>query len=164
MAKIYNSDVTKGLQKNAGIQQNIDKTPNELAEKIVPTIETNPELLRRCNIIRTASATNSTSAIIYTTPKNQDFYIVAANLSHTRDAVATSVASSINAVINGATQTILQICNVATTAGEQSLALSFPFPIKVDRDTNITVTNGAAVAYIKTVGTIIGYLDEKSNA
>ena len=40
MAKIYNSDCTKGLAQNASIQQNVDKVPNELAEKIVPTFET----------------------------------------------------------------------------------------------------------------------------
>lgn len=160
MAKIYNSDCTKGLAKNAGIQQNVDKVPTELAEKIVPTFETNPVLLRFCKIVASSFAFNTTSATIYTTPADRDFYIVAANLSALQDAGATSVASSLKVYIDGVQQTLMSVTNIAGIANSGNILNNYSVPVKIDRNTAIVVTNTTNVANVKANAGIVGYIDE----
>jgi hypothetical protein len=171
MAKIYNSDVTKGLAQNAGIQQNVDKTPNELAEKIVPTFETNPELLRRTNIIKFGGTiTAVTNVTLYTTPTNQDFYLTGFFISIMKDAVSdlpTGDAGSITAIVNGETIRLVTLYSIALTAESKQQYIQLKHPLKIDRNTNIVLsrgtTGGTVGVYIKT-GTIYGYIVETSNA
>jgi len=158
MAKIYNSECTKGLAQNAGIQQNVDKVPNELAEKIVPVFETNPELLRK-GFVRHATLT--ADATLYTTPTNQDFYLTNIVLSNTKDAASDCSGVHISATINGANVRLCQITGITLTAGSMNISRTFKEPIKIDRGTNITVSHlTGAGAVLATYASIAGYLDE----
>lgn len=163
MAKIYNSDCITGLQKNAGIQQNVDKTPNELAEKIVPTFETNPKMLRVCEIVLGSLAQNATSATIYTTPTDRDFYLTAANISNIQDATATSTASSLKVYPKGQTsQQVLMTIGSLGGVNSGTIANQFVPPILLERGKTIDLTNTTANANVKVNGSIVGYIDYSS--
>lgn len=163
MAKIYNSDLTKGLAKNAGIQQNTDKIPNELAEKVVPTCETNPELLRKITIVRDITITDSSSGTIYTTPTNQDFYLTDVQMDGFKSAAAGTTEFYITVTINGATKKIISMHHPTTTAINNLHAeKSFLLPIKLDRNTNITLNSNNATTFNRVIGIICGYVDECS--
>jgi hypothetical protein len=164
MATIYNSELSKGMQKDAGIQISKDSMPTQLAEKVVPVMEVNPRLLRRCNIVRVNAATNSASATIYTTPTNQDFYLCGATLGVIKDVTSQSLSTRLNVTIDGVVQPIMHIPSISLTVQSEVMALSFPFPVKVDRGTNITVTNSNATANITASSSITGYVDEQSLA
>ena len=151
MATIYNSDLTKGLQKNAKIQINVDSVPNKLAEKVVPTMETNPQLLRVCNIVRSGTAVNTT-ATIYSTPTNKDFYLTSIELAH--DSGAGSGIVWITVTIDGAAQIISRV-PVPAAAGLAVSNNGGVFPIKIDRGTNITITSDTAG--VDAYGVIVGY-------
>lgn len=148
----------------AGKLQNKDKMPSELAEKIIPVMEVNPKLLRRCNIIKNVQAANSTGATVYTIPATQDFYLVACSLSLIKDATATSVLTTLRGTIEGVVTNILAIPGITLTAQQDSMTLSFPYPLKIDRGTSITITHSTNVANILTNAGIIGYLDEQTLA
>lgn len=165
MAQIHNSDLIKGLSKNAGIQTSFENPPNQLAEKVVPTMESNPEMLRRSNIVRWALSNNSSSgATIYTTPTDRDFYLVGCQLHVIKDVTATSLRSYIQVKIDGADQQILVVSGLTLTVQDQSVAISFPFPVKVDRGVAIKVFNSTAVGNVTSDGAIIGYVVDASNA
>lgn len=163
MAQIHNSDLIKGISKNAGIQISRENVPNQLAEKVVPTMETNPELLRKISIVRSTTGTNATSTTIYTTPTDQDFYLCAMAITMIKDVTATSNATAIVATINGAVISILKIPGITLTVQESNVQVSLPFPLKIDRGTAINITHSTNVANVVGTGHIYGFINETSN-
>jgi hypothetical protein len=158
MAQIYNSDLTKELIEGAKIQTAFDVVPNQIAEKVVPTMEVNPKILQKLNYAHSNTATNATSVTIYTTPTDQDFYLSAVTLSLIKDVTSTSVKSAVTATINGVAQDLLSIPGITLTAQTAQISLSLPRDLKIDRGTNIVVTNSTNVANILATGVIFGYL------
>ena len=160
MAYIDNTDTKKEM--NDAMRGNAvsNIAPTKINDSVQPVININPKDYRRCNIIKRASALNSTSATIYTTPTDKDFYLVGATLSLIKDATSTSTYSALDVTINGARGEIIYIPTITLTAETQSLSISLPFPILVDRNTTIRVLNGTNVANITSSGTIVGYTVE----
>lgn len=164
MATIFNSDLTKEITTGAKLQTGRDIIPSQLAEKVVPVMEVNPKLLRRCNILKTATATNATTATIYAVPAGRPFYLTAATLSMIKDATATSTSTRLIVNVDGVSARVLTIEGMTLTADTQTLTINFPFPIKVDAGSNITVTNTTNVANITSTGVIVGYHDDINNS
>ena len=164
MTQIYNSQLFKEIREGTKNQQLRDAIPSQLADKIVPVMEVNPKMLRRVTISKTNNCNNATSAIIYTTPATQDFYLSSMTLSLIKDSTATSTATYITANINNVGQTILIILGFSVTAQQQSLVFSSPIPIKIDRGSNIMIYNTTNVANISATGIINGFIDETPNA
>ena len=162
MANINNSQLSKELIDGAKIQTSFDKIPTQLADKVVPVMEVNPKMLRRCNLVKSQFASNSTSGTIFATPTDKDTFIVACCLSVIKDVTSTSAFSTITATIDGVAIDLLSIAGLTLTAQSESVAVSFPFPVKIDRGTNIIVTNSTNVANIRSRGNIIGYYDNLS--
>lgn len=126
----------------------------------VPVVETNPKMLRRCEIVKTASAANATSATIYTTPADKDFYLSAVGLSCIKDATSTSTLSSIVTTVLGSSVVVIGIAGFTLTAQNDTMTLNFPVPIKVDRNVVISVNNSTNVANVTSRGSIAGYIVE----
>jgi len=160
MATIHNSDLSKELQQGAKIQINRDVIPNQLAEKVVPVMEVNPKLLRRIDIHKAGTLTNGTSATIYTTPADKDFFLVALQLSIIKDGNSTSTSTAINGTVNGVSAKIISIAGITITASAGSTSLTLPIPMKIDRNSNITLTHTTNVANIRGDGIIFGYTVE----
>lgn len=142
--------------KALGLQPSAQIIPNP-----VPVVETNPKLLRRCNIVRSISAVNATSATLYTTPSDKDFFLVAAGISVIKDATSTSVISRIYLFPKGDSQrNLLTIGGISLTAqsGEQSITL--PNPLQIERGTIINVSNSTNVANVTCWGWLVGYTVE----
>lgn len=160
-ATIYNSDCTKGLAQNAGIQQNADRVPNELAEKIVPTFETNPVMLRRTNVVAWATGTSALATTIYTTPADRDFYLTGYDMSVSKTAAANSARCWLSFRIGGASQRVI-IQGTTLTAQQQGTSLWLNQPLKLDRNSLIEVNNAVNEATISTTATIFGYINESA--
>lgn len=159
MATINNSDLTKELIEGAEIQISYETVPHQLADKVVPVMEVNPKLLRRCNVAKFANVTNATSGTIYTTPSDRDFYLVGCTLATIADVTATSTYSALKVVIEGVSINILQIPRITLTVSSGTLSLTLPFPLKIDRASSIQVLHTTNVANVVTSGSIAGYLD-----
>ncbi len=157
MATIYNSDLSKELVDGAKIQQNWDKVPNVLGQTVVPVMEVNPKLLRRCNILRRGTGTNATSTTIYIVPSDKDFYLVSCSLSIIKDATSTSLYSRITCIVDGVTASPIVITGLTLTIQNEAISISFPIPIKIDRGTTISLDHSTNVANISGTGCIIGY-------
>lgn len=111
------------------------------------------------NVLLDGTATNATSATIYTTPTDRDFFIKQVQLSINKDATATSTFSAITCVVGGVTKTLLRV-NTTTLTAVQGLCnvVTLPNGLKVDRGTIIAVTNTTNVANISATGIISGYI------
>lgn len=148
---------------NTNILQKISDTfkpkgealPDYVDEGITLIYDVEPD----CNIILDATATNATSATIYTTPADRDFFIKAVYLTLNKDASATSTSSAITCTVGGVTKTLAKI-NTTTLVATQAINVYVPLPkpLKVDRGSVIAVTNSTNVANINASGIIYGYL------
>ena len=154
--KIQNSDTIKEIRDTARLSIS-EGFPTALNDKVIPVIDVNPKHARVCDIVKTAVAQNATSATVYTTPTDQDFYLVGWNLNLIKDATSTSTASGIKFTVNGAQAAHSRIASLSLTAQTANIVVVLDKPIKLDRNTTVTIENGTNVANITLYGTIFGY-------
>ena len=155
MEQINNDQTIKESSAVLGYQ--VQTIPPLDTSKISLVANVNPKDYRRCNIVRRSSAINSTGGTIYTTPTDKDFFLNSVALSVIKDVTSTSILSNITCIIDGATNQILSIPGISLTVQNQSLSISFPIPIKIDRGSAIGVSNSTNVANISTNAMITGY-------
>jgi len=148
----------KELRDVTQVYQATQTLPNILGTQIIPVIEVNPKLLRRIDILKAGSVSNGTTSTVYTTPADQDFFIVAVSLSVTKDATSTSTSSGVTCIVGGAAVEITSIAGLTLTAQSSTISVALPTPIKVDRSSNITVTNSTNVANVRARANVLGYL------
>jgi len=162
MAIVNKNEFLKRIVEGLSLDPAIDKTPKDLADKILPVFLVNDAIYytEHDQILRDATASNTTSATIYSTDPNKDFYLTFLTLSVVKDATSTSTESTITGVINGATRELAHIDGITLTVQNQTVTLSFPTPIRLDRGTNVSVTNSTGVANIKSTGVIGGFLQQ----
>lgn len=127
-----------------------------VSDVIMPVVP----IQRICNIVRRAPLSNATSATVYTTPSDKDFYLNSAFLSVIKDVTAQSLASSILVFIDSVQVGILSISGLSLTPQNDVVSISFPIPLKLDRNTTITVTASNATANVSASAGITGYTVE----
>lgn len=158
MAQINNGELIKGLIDGAKINTSIEKVPNQLADKIVPVMEVNPDLLRKTNVLVTNN--NPTGATIYTTPANKKFYITFILLSANATVAGANVLK-LHFAQDGQTELIFTLvplfCTVAINAVNKNISLTFP-PILLKKSSLIRTSVDGTVGTVQ--ATIGGYLVE----
>jgi hypothetical protein len=166
MVQINNKELIKGIADNANIQIAKNPIPDQLADKVVPVMETNPLLLRRIKAFSTlGSLSNATSATLYTCSSIKDTYITNVSLSMIKDATSTSTEISIQVVNeDGTTAYIFRFAGITLTADTQAATVNFAYPLKLKRGSNITINSDTNVANIRARGTVLGYeVDSQTN-
>lgn len=113
-----------------------------------------------CTIVRQQVATNATSAVIYTTPTDQDFYLTAATIAWVKDATATALYTRIGTTIGGGNVQLIPLTGLTLTATNGSSAVSFPVPIKIDRGVTINLEVSTNTANVTARASIVGYLSD----
>lgn len=170
MVQNYNSELSKEVVEAGKLQVNRDYPPNSFSDKIVYTCETNPKLLRRTNYVATASSTASaaTNTIIASTLySDKDLYITSASIGIAKDVANDAITGAIalNVTLNGVLSSLLSIPTLTLTAQSNTLSISFPNPIKVDRGTIISMTFPTfAAGLCSRRATITYYLDDNIKA
>lgn len=160
MVHIQNHSISQKLIDDLRVQTQTEQPPKETSDKVVLTYQVNDALFF-CDpepIVRRNVATDAVSATIYSTDPNKTFYLTGINVSLNKDASSTSIVSWVSATINGTAQILMEIQGTSLTAQSEVNSISFPFPIRIDKSTNITANNSAAVANIDFGVTIYGFL------
>lgn len=129
---------------------------NLVSDIIQPTVE----IKRICNICRAGGGTNTTPNTIYTTPADKDFYLTAAQISFSKDAGNTTNQVALNVTIEGVSRQFLILACTSSVQQNDSIAQNFPNPVKIDRNTSITLTSTNVTAVIRLDATIQGYTTE----
>lgn len=162
MAQIHNTDLYKELKEGIKLQQLTDIVPTQLAEKVIAVMEVNPKLLRRSDLVKFISS-SGTSATIYAIPPKKNFYLTALVLSLIKDVTATSVSTRIIGTSQGVAVRLVEISGMSLTVQDKIISMSFPFPVKLDADTNILLTNTTNTPNILCTGIVYGYHDDLAN-
>ena len=158
MATIYNSDLQKEYVEGGKIQVSREGSVNQISQQVIPVMEVNPKLLRRCNYFQSRS---STAGTIATTSADKDTFIVACSLGIDKLVTDTGTDAVLKATVDGVQINLLYIPGITLTLNQQNITISFPFPIKLDRNTTI-ITSGSNIT--KIAGLVIGYTIENVTA
>lgn len=92
MTSIKNNDVIKQIEHESKLNDYVDKIPKEIFEKLIMTLNVNPDQNRVHNIVKSASAAGT----MYTTPVTDEFYLKSIAIS----VVASGAAAAGFAVVN----------------------------------------------------------------
>ena len=157
MVENQNVEITNRISEDTKITPQTS-IPNNVSNSIQPVLISNP--LKISTITASAGYNNNTAATIYTTPSKQDFYLTSATFSFMKDANNTSTSIYLVVTIGGAVKKIGIISTLTLTAHSDSKALTFPYPLKIDRGTDIQVGSSSAVANIRVDGAITGFIKD----
>lgn len=130
---------------------------HELPYTLTPVVPITPV----CNIAKWLNPVVSGTGTLYTTPSDKDFYICSAALAVIKDATCdVSIGSiAISITTGGLSQNILMIPVLTTTAQSGEINITFPFPIKCDRNSAVTLTGTYAAGLMSRSASIAGYVD-----
>jgi len=154
MVDIQSKEVIDKISEDLKIQPAMT-IPREIAKQIQLVYGVNPDrLIRRAS----AGASDATTATILTTSAVKDTFLIAMQLTVSKDVVATSILSSIvGTPFGGITDLLLRIRYEPVTVGQFSQGLSLPIPMKLDRGSLVTVVNSTAVGSIDATAIIYFY-------
>lgn len=156
MAQINNSQLSKEIIDGAKIQTSFNQIPTQLADKVVPVMEVNPKLLRRCNYVASATANGT----IATTPTDRDLFIFAVTLCGQQNGAGTSNPRVVITPKGGLATTMVALQLRATAAVDKDslvTSLNLTYPILLERGSTITFTTTATSA----TATVFGYTTEQ---
>lgn len=152
MANINNTELLKGMRDNAKVQ-NLESVPTQLAEKVVPVMETNP----RCLFCVNFSVDLISGA--YTVPIGKKFYITNINLNLDTGG---SLEIDYFVQITKASTELMPIVqgshyqeNVVPEDRGRTDAIIFPIPILMNENDKIEEIAGDAASVF-----VLGYLTD----
>ena len=169
MAKIYNSEVTKQLANTCGIQQSRERTPDELAEKIVPVIETNPELFRKdvpLNFATQIATGNITALSTTLNPITKKTFITGIYAAFSKNAACDVASGTLNVTLTPkgkASSTVLYFPVITLTQERDNIFIQFKNPIEIEPATSMSMTGTFAAGELSRGIAVFGYQIENIN-
>lgn len=158
MTKHYNPSIVERANRILA-----SKSGDFLSDEVqgpVAVIPINPII----NIVRAASATTTSSGTIFTTPTDKDFYLTGVQFGFVKDAACDAANTTTPAVlitIDGVSVTVVRLPTITLTAQNQSVFVSLPTPIKIDRGTTISIQSTSyTVGVFNRNAVIYGYTEE----
>ena len=145
--KINNSDLTKELIEGAKLSSAIGTIPSEMQTTVVPVMEVNPRLLRKCNIIRSSILTTNANGTLLTASTTQQTFITSCSVAFIKDIVcdmSSGLGPGIDLVQGGATVRLCYFPIITLTAQNDSMTMSFDPPILIDKGSAVTANRGSA--------------------
>lgn len=123
---------------------------------IKPNIYVNPQF--STHAYSTVSGTSGTSVLFYPAA-DRDFYVTSAYLSINKDATCDLATGPvyIYTTIAGLTWRILAISTITLTAQHETISISLPYPLKVDRGVAIQVSGTFTAGVLYRVAAITGF-------
>lgn len=155
----YNKKIVNNIIDNLKINPITDIVPKTVLPTIQPVFEVERKV---CDIVR-GSITTSTSATIFTTSATTDFYLTGVTLGYSKDSLQDTATGrcNVNVFVNGTAREILSLPFVTLTAQNDCFTLELSTPLKVDRNTAISLSRGASTAgTFALAGNIVGYTEE----
>lgn len=158
MAQINNSELTKSLIDGARLNTGRDKIPDQIAEKVVPILDTTPDFHRLTEFLASdAQTATQAAAVVYTTHATKKTYLTGVYLQNMSNATADNTSISLSVIPKGrARDFILRFMKLTTTAFSQSQFISFNKPLRLEENTTVlfasAFTVGASVSSIQVYG------------
>jgi hypothetical protein len=135
-----NSTLSEELRDVLKSQQNVDGVIRTVNPIIQPVIDVNPKHARLTNIVRNGIRTTTGAGSPFTTPADRDFYLTGINYSYVGNATSDGTVGRVIVFVEGVARDIINLGHLTLTAFSQNGYLSFNNPIKLDKNSNISIT------------------------
>lgn len=160
--EIKKQDIIKEIVEITGAQSTTDVIPNLVSGMIMPVIDVNPKKYRKINLVKAASSLTTGTATLYTTPNtnNQDFYLTGVQLYVQKDATcdSSSVILAVTPAETGLATSIITLPMITLTANNISVTREFTYPIKIAKNSSITLTGTFSVGVLYRGSSLMGYI------
>ncbi len=151
---IQSKEVIDKISRDLKVQPSL-QIPRKLSENIQLIYNVNPERLIQT---KNADALNTTSSTIHTTHATKETFLLGVQLAVSKDVVNDGEFSRITIFPFGkAVETAHIIRYNFTTAGDFSSSITFPKPIKLEKNSIIGVVNNSGTSLINATGIIFFY-------
>jgi len=134
-----------------------------VSEIIAPTLEVNPQLIRRAEEIFSSNTTGTGGITLVSARPGQKFVMNSVCLTFAKDAtcdLATGVIS-VTGTIKGVSASVIGMSHLTLTAQQTTATLSFPRPIVFDANTIISVSAlSFTVGTCASAGRVTGWFEE----
>jgi len=155
MTKHYNPSIVERANRILASKAG-DYLSDEVAGPVA-VIPLNPVV----RIVRAGGSSATGTLTLYTTPSDKDFYLTTAILSMIKDVTCDATGGiNLNAVIDGVTKEIIVYGILTLTAQADTIVCNCPVPIKIDRNTAITVSGTYTAGTMRRSATVHGYTEE----
>jgi hypothetical protein len=155
--EIQKSELKSAIIASTGINPSAENIPSTLSKVIVPIIDVTPQKVTVSEMVKAVNSTTTGASTVFTTPSDRDFFLTGAAISMATDATADNTNVFLNCVIGGATVQILRLNKITTTAFNGSMVKQFTNPIKLDKNTAITVSTSFTAGAAAFWGSIEGF-------
>lgn len=156
MATIYNGDMLNKLAEDCNLQTSREKTPTELAEKILPVVNVENKKIITC---ATGTCSDSLTAGVFNTSATKRTFITGYTLTYSKDVNATATYCALTITdLYGSILNLGVMRFEPLTAGSDSIASDFTFPIEVKKASSVAIACSTNVASID-VSAVIHYYE-----
>lgn len=142
------------LVNELGLQTTQIEIPDKLNSSVQPTFDLRERFTK--SIFTATSTTTGTSTIVVANTQ-LDFYLTFIHLNYTKDAACDNTSVILKVYINGNNINFITIRTTTLTAENGIINIPLPYPIKIDRNTNITLSNSFTVGTMTKAATIGGF-------
>jgi len=160
MTQINRSSLLNNAAGDLLISQARENFPVQLSNSVAPVFEIGAKY---STILKASVTTVTGAATIYTTPRDKDFFLTGFTFSFRKDA-ACDIASggSLAFVVyqDGAANAVWKQAVVTLTAQDANIVMTFPFPMKLDRNSVIQATGTFAAGVLVRSVSIVGFILE----
>jgi len=134
---------------------------NELPKTITPVVD----VKQNTDVVGSLSRTTTGTATAYTTPTGVDFFLTGIELGIVKNATCDAGTGSIavTALANSQTLNLVRLPILDLTAQDSSIYISFDNPIKLDRNTSVSVTGTYTAGTMVRIVSVYGYTSDTLN-
>jgi len=155
MARINRTSILVNQADLALIQQGDIAT--ELNKVVVPVLEIGAKTSSTC---KAASGATTSDVNLYTTPRDKDFYLTYVHLRGVKDATHDGTSATLQVVMGGATTALVRRYFLSATAETFEVSVVLPYPLKIDRNSVISITATFSAGTMTKSGCIAGFILE----
>lgn len=151
--KHYNPSISQDMDRLFNLK---GESTDSVYDEIIPVIP----ITRDINIAVVGTGAGSGATTIYTTPSDKDFYLTAFFLHYQADAANDCTELNITTNLRGLSTKIFKITKITLTATTEYMMITLPNPIKVDRNSAITLNATFTVGNCPRTAGVYGYTVE----
>jgi len=130
------------------------EAPQQVANTVQPVFNVGDKY---SNVVASGELVATGSTTVYTTPTEEDFYLTNAYLNSQCDSACDSTEINLNVVVGGKSCELIHFMKFSASSYSRFEDMSFPFPIKLDRNSAITITHTYAAGNATVGASIVGF-------
>lgn len=162
MATLQNTQAIQQLRNATGLNL-VTGYPTQIASQITAVVDITPNNFIESEV-KTLYQTATGTATVYATSATRETYITSFILGFIKNAACDATSIALTATISGVSSIIYRMPLITLTAQDSVIVVNLPKPLKVDRNSNITITGTFAAGTLVRSVSLFVYEKDLQNA